>query len=68
MDSALCKQGPQDCVRVMKEAYRERRDAALQVLVDRGRPARYSPGGAFYLPVDISASGVMMMMMKLISI
>lgn len=49
--------GPKDCVAEMTLAYKQRRDAALATLAARGRPSKYTPGGAFYLPVDISASG-----------
>jgi aspartate aminotransferase len=49
--------GPQTCVRDMRAQYRARRDAALRTLRERGRESAYSPGGAFYLPVDISSSG-----------
>lgn len=49
--------GPQDCVKEMTAAYKERRDAALTALHSRGRPSSFIPGGAFYLPVDISSSG-----------
>ena len=47
--------GPQDCVRDMREHYKRRRDVALSILKQRGRPSTYCPGGAFYLPVDISS-------------
>ena len=50
-------EGPQDCVARMRDAYRERRDAALEVLRQYDL-YRYSPGGAFYLLVDISAAGI----------
>jgi len=49
--------GPQDCVREMRDAYRRRRDAALEVLREHDL-YRYTPGGAFYLLVDISATGM----------
>jgi len=49
--------GPQDDVEMMRLAYKSRRDAALRVLAERGRPASFVPGGAFYLPVDVTASG-----------
>jgi len=49
-------EGPQDCVREMRDAYKARRDVALEVLRDNGL-YRYSPGGAFYLLVDISTTG-----------
>jgi len=49
--------GPQECVAQMREAYRQRRDAALDVLREHGL-YRYSPGGAFYLLVDISSAGM----------
>lgn len=45
--------GPQDCVRRMREAYRERRDLALAAI---GRDTRLRctvPDGAFYLFVDV---------------
>jgi aspartate/methionine/tyrosine aminotransferase len=49
--------GPQDCVAQMCAAYRRRRDIALEVLRERGL-YRYTPGGAFYVMVDISAAGM----------
>ncbi len=45
--------GPQDCVAAMRDAYRERRDLALELL----RPhdlVDYVPAGAFYLLVPIA--------------
>jgi aspartate aminotransferase/aminotransferase len=45
--------GPQDCVLRMCAAYRGRRDIALEILRQRGR-YRYTPGGAFYVMVDIA--------------
>lgn len=47
----------QDDVRKMCNAYKERRDVALEVLRGHGLD-RYSPGGAFYLLVDISSTGM----------
>lgn len=49
--------GPQDCVTEMAAAYRRRRDIALDLLRERGL-YRYTPGGAFYVLVDISATGM----------
>jgi aspartate/methionine/tyrosine aminotransferase len=49
--------GPQDCVREMRDAYWRRRDVALGVLRQRGL-YRYTPGGAFYVMVDISAAAM----------
>ena len=49
--------GPQDEVWKMRDAYKSRRDVALQVLRDNGL-YRYTPGGAFYLLVDISSTGI----------
>jgi aspartate aminotransferase/aminotransferase len=49
--------GPQDCVAQMCAAYRRRRDIALEVLRERGL-YRYTPGGAFYVMVDISAAAM----------
>ncbi len=44
--------GPQDVVAQMRDAYRERRDAALSVLA--GSPLHaFPPRGAFYLWVDV---------------
>jgi aspartate aminotransferase/aminotransferase len=45
--------GPQDCVAAMRDAYRARRDLALDVLRARGL-ADYMPEGAFYLLVDLA--------------
>ena len=55
--AAVALDGPQDCVGQMREAYRERRDAALEVLRAHDM-YRYTPGGAFYLLVDISSTGM----------
>jgi len=41
----------------MRQRYHNRRDIALDILKQRGRASAYIPGGAFYLPVDISSSG-----------
>src|SRR5207248_1678570 len=48
--------GPQDCVRAMRDEYHARRDAAIAVMRRHGL-YRYTPHGAFYLLVDIRASG-----------
>jgi aspartate/methionine/tyrosine aminotransferase len=49
--------GPQDCVREMRESYRERRDAVVTVLKAHDSYL-YTPHGAFYIMVDISRSGM----------
>ena len=49
--------GPQDEVKAMSAAYKTRRDAALEVLREFDM-YRYTPGGAFYLLVDISSTGM----------
>jgi aspartate/methionine/tyrosine aminotransferase len=49
--------GPQDAVALMRSAYHRRRDAALTDLAARGIPA-YRPDGAFYVWLDVSASGL----------
>ena len=49
--------GPQDEVWKMRDAYKSRRDVALQVLRENGL-YRYTPGGAFYLLIDISSTGI----------
>jgi aspartate aminotransferase len=41
----------------MRDAYRARRDAAVDVAADRGIPF-VTPQGAFYLWLDVSATGV----------
>lgn len=48
--------GPQECVETMRQAYKSRRDLAVQILRENGL-YRYSPQGAFYLLVDVSAAG-----------
>lgn len=50
-------EGPQDCVEEMRLAYLRRRDIALEVLRARGL-YRYTPGGAFYVMVDITDAGM----------
>jgi aspartate aminotransferase len=49
--------GPQDVVASMRDAYRERRDRALEVLRGGGLPV-VTPQGAFYLWVDIGRAGI----------
>ena len=49
--------GPQDCVFEMRDAYRRRRDLAVEFLKSRNA-CSYVPKGAFYLMVDVSASGL----------
>lgn len=44
----------EDYMRSMAAEYKKRRDAALAILTARGRTSDYIPGGAFYLPLDIS--------------
>jgi aspartate aminotransferase len=48
--------GPQEIVGVMRESYRSRRDAAVALLTEAGVPV-LRPSGAFYLWIDVSASG-----------
>ena len=49
--------GPQDVVRDMRTTYRQRRDLALADLASYGVPA-FTPAGAFYLWIDVSASAL----------
>jgi len=49
--------GPQDCVRVMRDSYRERRDVATGILRTHGL-FLYEPQGAFYILVDVSSTGM----------
>jgi aspartate/methionine/tyrosine aminotransferase len=48
--------GDQSAVAEMREAYRRRRDLAVEVATEAGL-ACYKPRGAFYLMVDVAASG-----------
>jgi aspartate/methionine/tyrosine aminotransferase len=48
--------GPQDCVAVMNEAYRRRRDAVVDLLEAAGLLTSV-PAGAFYVMADISPTG-----------
>lgn len=49
--------GPQDCVTEMVDAYRRRRDLAAGILTQGGVPF-VMPHGAFFLMVDIRATGL----------
>ncbi|MBR0040951.1 MAG: aminotransferase class I/II-fold pyridoxal phosphate-dependent enzyme [Oscillospiraceae bacterium] len=49
--------GPQDFVRESVESYRDRRDTTLAICREANVPV-FSPQGAFYLWIDISASGM----------
>jgi aspartate aminotransferase/aminotransferase len=55
--SAEALDGPQDCVVEMKDAYANRLQIALDVLRQYDL-YKYSPGGAIYLLIDISESGL----------
>lgn len=57
MGALAALEGPQDCVAEMTAAYKRRRDIAIDVLRERGL-YRYTPGGAFYVMVDVSATGM----------
>lgn len=49
-------EGPQDCVATMRATYQARRDLAAAILTAAGVPF-VLPEGAFYLWIDVSASG-----------
>lgn len=49
--------GPQRCLRVMVDSYRERRDIAVEILKENDLFV-YSPQGTLYMLIDISSSGV----------
>jgi aspartate/methionine/tyrosine aminotransferase len=49
--------GPQEVVREMRDAYRERRDELLEIL-DGGELASSRPSGAFYVWTDVSEAGM----------
>lgn len=50
--AAAALEGPQDCVREMREAYRNNRDLVVSLLKDIGRYT-YTPHGAFYALIDV---------------
>ena len=50
-------EGPQECVQEMRIAYKKRRDLALEIL-KKNNLYQYTPGGAFYLLIDISSTGM----------
>lgn len=54
-ESALT--GPQDCQKIMVDAYRKRRDIAVEILKENDMFV-YSPQGAIYMLIDISQSGM----------
>ncbi|HGJ65390.1 TPA: pyridoxal phosphate-dependent aminotransferase, partial [bacterium] len=54
-ESALT--GPQDCQKTMVDAYRRRRDIAVEILKENDMVV-YSPQGAIYMLIDISQSGM----------
>jgi aspartate aminotransferase/aminotransferase len=49
--------GPQECVESMRLAYKQRRDAVVALLHSQGVQT-YTPQGAFYIMVDVSAAGL----------
>lgn len=57
MAAAAALDGPQDCVAEMAAAYKHRRDLAIEILRKHGL-YRYTPGGAFYLMIDVTESGL----------
>ena len=57
MGAIAALDGPQDVVVQMRDAYRARRDAAVEVLRRHDRPLLV-PDGAFYLWVDVGDSGL----------
>ena len=57
MAAAAALDGPQECVAEMAAAYKQRRDIAVDIL-RRNNLYRYTPGGAFYLLVDVASAGL----------
>ena len=49
--------GPQRCLRIMVDSYRERRDMAVEILKANDLFV-YSPQGTIYILIDISSSGM----------
>lgn len=54
-ESAL--NGPQDCLKLMVDSYRKRRDIAIDIL-KKNNMFVYSPKGTIYMLIDISSSGM----------
>jgi aspartate aminotransferase len=54
--AAAALTGPQTCVAEMRQTYHRRRDLAVSLLKDLGRYV-YTPHGAFYILIDVSAPG-----------
>ncbi|QBD80254.1 pyridoxal phosphate-dependent aminotransferase [Ktedonosporobacter rubrisoli] len=50
--AAAALTGPQDCVKEMRDSYRQRRDLAVRLLKEAGRYV-YTPHGAFYALIDV---------------
>ncbi|MFC1719138.1 pyridoxal phosphate-dependent aminotransferase [Candidatus Poribacteria bacterium] len=49
--------GPQNCLRIMADSYRERRDMVVEILKANDLFV-YSPQGTIYMLIDISSSGM----------
>ncbi len=49
--------GPQDCQKTMVDAYRRRRDIAIEILKENDMFV-YSPRGAIYMLIDVAQSGM----------
>ena len=49
--------GPQNCLRIMTDSYRKRRDMVVEILKDNDLFV-YSPQGTIYMLIDISSSGM----------
>lgn len=49
--------GPQNCLRIMADSYRKRRDIAVEILKANDLFV-YSPQGTIYMLIDISSSGM----------
>ena len=65
--AAVALQHGREAVEDMRRQYQKRRDIALGILKQRGHGNDYVPGGAFYLPVDISSSGKHVVFLFLLS-
>ncbi len=48
-------EGSQHYVNDMVQQYKERRNRVLEMLKERGREQSHTPGGAFYLPLDVTS-------------
>lgn len=57
MAALAALQGPQDCVREMRDSYQQRRNEVIEIL-DSADLTYVRPSGAFYMWIDVSSAGM----------